>query len=195
MATNQDSPSGFTCIGTLDGSDYHGKAQRVALLAADSTATFVGDTVKITGTASADGTTPSVAQCAAGDRPYGVLVSLEPNFEDESSLSTANYRVASTLRYGMVIPMDAGLFAIQEDSVGGDLAITNVGQNISVVVGAGSTATGISGMEIDSSTAATTNTLVYRIMGVHRVEDNELGTNCQWVVTSNLTNLNNITGV
>lgn len=192
---NTDAPNGFTAVGTLDGSDYHGKLQNVCFLASDSTATFIGDAVKISGSGSEDGRYPSVAQCAAGDRAYGVLVSLEPDFTDEGTLSAANYRLASTLRFGKVLPFDSGVFSIQEDSVGGALAVTDIGLNFDVIVGAGSTATGRSGMELDSSTAATTNTLVFRILQKDPAIDNEIGTNCRWLVTGNLTNLNNTTGV
>ena len=192
---NRDAPSGFTPVGTLDGSDWHGKLQNVCFLAADSTATFIGDAVKISGSGSANGLYPSVAQCAAGDRAYGVLVSLEPDFTDEGTLSSANYRLASTLRYGKVIPFDSGVFSIQEDSVTSTLAVTNIGQNINVIVGAGSTATGLSGMELDSNTAATTNTLIFRILQLDPAQDNEVGANARWLVTGNLTDLNNIAGI
>jgi hypothetical protein len=192
---NQDAPNGFSVVGTLDGSDYHGKLQNVCFLAADSTDTFIGDAVKITGSGSTDGQYPSVAQCAAGDRAYGVLVSLEPDFSDEGTLSAANYRRASTLRFGKVMPFDSGIFSIQEDSVGGALAVTDIGNNIDVIVGSGNTNTGRSGMELDSSTADTTNTLVFRILQLDPVVGNAVGTNANWLVTGNLTNLNNTTGV
>ena len=75
------------------------------------------------------------------------------------------------------------------------MAVTDIGNNVDVIVGAGSTATGRSGMELDSNTAATTNTLVFRILQKDPAIDNEIGTNCRWLVTGNLTNLNNTTGV
>jgi hypothetical protein len=192
---NSDIPNGFSVIGTLDGSDFHGKEVRVCFLAADATATFIGDAIKITGTGSADGTAPSVAQCAAGDRVYAYLTSLEPDFSDESTLSAANYRAASTLRYGSAVIADLAVCTIQEDSVGGALAITDIGNNISVIVGAGSTTTGISGMELDSNTAATTNTLVFRLLGIDRTQGNAVGSQCRWRITANLTDLNNIAGI
>lgn len=192
---NQDNPNGLIPVGTKSGSDYHGKLRRVCFLAADGTATFIGDPVKISGSGSADGTTPSVAQCAAGDRVYGVLVSLEPDFTDESSLSAANYRLASTLRYGYVAVGDDVLYSCQEDSVGGDLATTNIGENIDIIVGSGSTVTGMSGVELDSNTAADTNSLVFRLYGIDTKVGNALGTNCRWIVGLNLSNENNTTGV
>lgn len=192
---NVDAVNGFNVVGTLDGSDYHAKAQKCCFLAATGTAVFIGDAVKLTGTGSADGTAPEVTQCAAGDRPYGILISLDPDFTDEGTLSSANYRRASTLRYGRVIPMDSLKCSIQEDSVGGALTAASIGLNVDVIVAAGDTVTGASGMELDSSTAATTNTLAFRILELDATETNDLGTNARWIVTSNLTNLNNTTGV
>lgn len=192
---NADKPNGFTVVGTTDGSDYHGKQTRICFLAADTTAAFLGDAIKLTGSASADGTAPSVAQAAAGDAIFGYLTGLEPDFTSESTLSAANYRTASTLRYGTAVIADGTICSIQEDSVGGNLAATNVGQNINVIVGSGSTTTGASGMELDSSTAATTSTLAFRILGVDKTQGNAIGTNCRWLVTANLTQLEAATGV
>ena len=38
---NSDKPNGFTPIGTLSGSDYHGKPRRVAFATGGSTACYV----------------------------------------------------------------------------------------------------------------------------------------------------------
>jgi hypothetical protein len=73
--------------------------------------------------------------------------------------------------------------------------VTDIGNNIDVIVGSGNTNTGRSGMELDSSTADTTNTLVFRILQLDPVVGNAVGTNANWLVTGNLTNLNNTTGV
>lgn len=193
---NSDIANGFTVVGMIDGSDYHGKETRVCFLAAEtSAACFIGDAIKLTGTGSADGTSPAVAQAAAGDTIYGFLTGLEPDFSDEGTLSNANYRVNSTLRYGTAIIADGAICSIQEDSVGENIAATEIGMNISVIVGSGSTTTGISGMELDSSTAATTNTLVFRIMSIDKTQGNAIGANCRWLVTPNLTQLSAIAGI
>ena len=62
-------------------------------------------------------------------------------------------------------------------------------------MGTGNTITGRSGMELDSSTAATTNTLVFRLLRYDEAIDNEVGDFARWIVTASLTNLNNTTGV
>jgi len=186
---NQDAVSGLTPIGTMSGADYHGKLRRVAFLTGNNTDTFIGDLIKLAGSASPDGTAVAVAQSAAGDASVGVLVSLDPlnpSTLGESALSTANYRRASTLRYGYAAFGSDVLYTCQEDSDGGALAVTDASDNINVIVGSGNTITGLSGMELDSSSADTSNTLQLRLHGIDTTLNNAIGTNCRWVVSINL---------
>jgi hypothetical protein len=175
---NADAPFGLRPVMMMDGSPYNGHAIECVLLAADSTATFIGDAVKLSGTASADGTKPSVAQCAAGDEIFGVVTSFEYDPDD----LTLQYRKASTLRTCYVVPALDCLFEIQEDSVGGALAITDVGATFDLVVGSGNTTTGLSGMELDSSTAADNGLQVIKLAAR---EDNAIGNNANWIVRIN----------
>lgn len=186
---NQNAPTGLTPIGTMSGADYHGKLRRVAFLTGNATATFIGDLIKLAGSASPDGTAVAVAQSAAGDASVGVLISLDelnPSTLGESALSTANYRRASTLRYGYAAFGSDVLYTCQEDSDGGALAVTDASDNINVIVGSGSTVTGLSGMQLDSSSADTANTLQLRLHAIDTTLSNVLGTNCRWVVSINL---------
>lgn len=181
---NADAPFGFRPVSTLTGGDWKGLVQTVALLAADGTATFVGDAVAITGTATADGLYPSVAQSTAGGKIDYVIVGFEPDFANESFNSI--YRTASTLRLARAVPVQNMIFEIQEDSDGGSIAITAVGEFCDIVVGSGSTATGVSAMELDSSNAGTGDGV--RLLGVARQANNELGTNAVWQVVVNESN-------
>jgi hypothetical protein len=192
---NADIVNGFRPVGTLSGSDYHGKLRRVSFAAGDSTACFIGDLVKLTANTDAAGTTPVVTQSGVGDISVGVLVSLEPNTDDEGSLSAANYRTASTKRYGQVCFGSDVLYSIQEDSVGNSMPITDAGLNADVIIAAGNTVTGASGMEIDSTTAATTNTLALRLHHVENRVGNKLGDNANWIVSINLSDDRATTGV
>jgi hypothetical protein len=181
---NADRPSGFTPIGTLSGADYHGKMRRVAFASGDNVACFIGDLVKLTGTVDATGKYPIVAQSAAGDASIGVLVSLEPDFTDEGSL-TDNHRLASTARIGKVLFGQDILYTIQEDSDSNAIEITEAGFNCNVVVGSGNAITGISGMELDSTSAANTSSLNVRLHHVYDAPDNVLGNYARWVVSIN----------
>ena len=74
------------------------------------------------------------------------------------------------------------MFLIQND---GDSAATNYGLNADVVVGTGSTTTGVSAMELDTSTIATTAALNVKIIGLWDVPNNAVGTNAVVVVKIN----------
>lgn len=172
-----DRPNGFTPVRHLSGAPYNGQVNRYCFLAATGTACFVGDLVKLTGTAHTDGTA-EIAQAAAGDACIGVVVGFEPDY---SNLNT-RYRLASTLRFAFVADDPQLIFEAQEDSDGNNLAATEIGLCTNVVVGTGSTTTGNSAMEIDSSDTATDAAGQLRIMGLVKREGNAYGTNARWEV-------------
>lgn len=74
------------------------------------------------------------------------------------------------------------LFIIQND---GTSAAANYGKNADVVVGTGSTTTGVSGMELDTSTIANTAALNLKIVGLWDVPNNAVGANAVVVVKIN----------
>mgnify|MGYP000311167172 CR=1 FL=1 len=59
----------------------------------------------------------------------------------------------------------------------------------------GSTITGLSGAQLDTSTKATTNTLNLRIHGFVQRADNEIGANAKVLVSINLHPFANTTGI
>ena len=81
-----------------------------------------------------------------------------------------------------VIDDPAQLFIIQCD---GSLTQAQIGFNADVVAGTGSTTTGQSAMELDSSTIAKTAALNLKIVGLYNVPGNEFGTNAVAVVKIN----------
>lgn len=164
---NVDRVNGFRPVRHLNGSPYNGQVREYVVLAADSTALFVGDLVKLTGAADTDGRA-TVTQAAAGDTVVGVVVGFGVN-PDNLNIT---YRPASTLRTVMVADSPDIIFEAQADET---LAAASVGLNANFVVGTGNTATGASGMEVDTSTAATTATLPLKILGFSRRVDNEVG--------------------
>ena len=74
------------------------------------------------------------------------------------------------------------LFSIQADE---DIEQADIGKNADVVGTGGSTVTGLSTMELDSSTIANTAALNLKIVGILNTPDNALGTNCQVIVKIN----------
>jgi len=154
----------------LSGAPWNGQVTKYFVAASDASAIFNGDLVKIDGGSDGSGVR-SVTQGVATGTYCGVVVGFEI---DPTNLNTPQYRAASTARYVYVVDDPDVLFEIQEDAVGGALASNAVGLNADVVVGSGSTTTGSSGMQLDTSTAATTATLPFKIIEFSKKVDNEV---------------------
>jgi hypothetical protein len=175
---NSDAPRGLTPVRHRNGAPYNGAANVYVIPASDGTAVFIGDAVKSAGSADAEGV-PTVARAAAGDAVRGVVVGVLPDTRE-----SLPYRAASTLRKVLVADDPDLVFEIQEDSVGGALTADEAGENADLIVAAGSTLSGRSGMELDSSTH-TTSSAQFRILRLVRRPDNEIGANAKWEVAIN----------
>lgn len=187
---NVDAPFGLRPVRQLNGSPLSGATERCFIPATDSTAMFVGDAVKMAGSADADGV-PTVNRAAAGDLIAGVIVSFDADTDDLS----LKHRVASTARYCNVVMAPDVIFEIKEDSAGGALAATDVGLNADIIYTvAGSTTSGRSGMELDSSDAET-GTCQLRILRLASRPDNSIGDDAVWEVIVNEHEFKQTTGV
>lgn len=163
-----DAAFGFRPVRTAGG-PWTGQALSAVIPATDGTATFIGDFVKLAGSADATEKMPTIAQVAAGDRIWGCVVGFEPNYTD----LTQKYRTASTKIIARVVPALPG--TVFEGQADGAAAAGTIGSNVDVVVGAGNTTTGRSGMEIDISTS-TTGTAQLQIVGPVQTEGEDLDT-------------------
>lgn len=187
---NADTPFGLRLIGTLYSSDYNARVRPYTVLAADGTALFVNDAVTLTGTSALgeDGIYhPVITQAAEGNTSVGVVVGFFPNVNYQSQI----YRTASTLRTVFVCDDPNAVFEIQSD---GTAAVGDVGSNADIVVGAGSTTTGLSGMELKES-SVTTATAQLRILGWSPRLDNEVGDYGKFLVMFNEHYYKQTTGV
>jgi len=196
--TNANTPFGLRPVRHRNGAPYNGAANRYFVPATDGTALFIGDPVIIAGSADAEGVaTVARATAAGGNYILGAVVAVEPSEgAGASGRDSPTYRVASTDRYVWVADDPDIIYEIQEDGVGGALAAANVGQNIDVIAGTGSTITGLSAFQADSSTANTTNTLQLRIHGFVQRPDNVPGSaNAKILVSINLHAQRNLTGI
>jgi hypothetical protein len=189
---NSDAPAGLIPRRYRSGAPYNGAANTYSVPASDSTALFIGDPVQIAGSADANGVaTVTRATAAGGNFIAGVVVGFEPS----PSVVANGYRLASTLANVLVADDPELIFEIQEDAVGGALAAADVGLNADLVAGTGSTATKQSGFELDTSTKQTTATLQCRIEGFVQRPDNEIGANAKVLVSINLHQSRNTTGI
>lgn len=147
--------------------------------ATDETPTFVGDAVKSAGSAGNIAGLPvkaTVTQCAATDPIYGVVVGFK-HVDVKSGMDLSKrYRPADTAMYVLVKPANhQDIYRIQADDDSATLAETDVGLNADIVVGSGSTFTGMSGMELDTDSKATTAGLQLKIVGFDDRPGNEIG--------------------
>lgn len=186
--------NGFEPVRNLNGASWNGRLTRYIVAAADATAIFPGDAVKLSTTGDADGYR-TIAQAAAGDALVGVVVGF---VADYANLNAAPYRVASTRRIALVCDDPNVLFEAQEDGDTTPIAVASLGLNVNFIVGSGSTSTGTSAMQLDSSTVATTATLPFKLIEVANRSNNVLITagqaNTRWLVKINNHQLASHTG-
>jgi hypothetical protein len=174
--------NGFRPILHVDGSPWNGQVTRYFASASDATAIFNGDLVKLAavsdtqgqallgGVNSVVGGTPGVAKFVAGTdtAAVGVAVGFMIN---PLNLNSPQYRVASTAMYVLVADAPDTLYEVQYN---GTIAATSFNKNVNVVDGGGSTVTGFSGEQADSTTVATTATLPLKIHGAVQKVDNDI---------------------
>ena len=178
---NVDSPDGLSFIGYADGKAPRGGIHRYYK---DATAGIlaVGDPViRVTNSSDPEGG-PEIVRHTTGAAVTGVIVAVE---RKTSNLDSANSMAAADIGYVWVADDPNALFEVQEDSDGGNLAVTNIGEHIDLVAAIDANTTiGRSKYELDSSALATGNT--YIIVAKSNRVGNAIGTNCRWIVKANL---------
>lgn len=154
------------------------------IAAGDGTATFVGDLVKqpATGTAELfnDAYVMDVVQATAAATVTGAVVGFHSDTRD-----SLLYRAASTLRGVYVCDDPRMIFEVPEVDTGTAFTVNDIGLNCNFVVGTGSTTTGLSAMQLNNATEATTNTLDCQIVGFENRPDNAVGSTARWLVRLN----------
>lgn len=180
---NSDRPFGLKPVKHLLGVPWSGKANVYYIPATDDTDMFKGDAVRTNGAATDDGKFPVVVQATSSTNIRGVIIGFgeDPHVMIKPDNPYRTYRPASTAMYCLVVDDPFVIFEVQEDSVGAALTADQVGDTLDLVVGSGNTTTGLSGMELDSNTAATDNGQC-RVLRVVDREDNALGDHCKWEV-------------
>lgn len=181
---NVDSPFGLRPLRYKTGAPYNGAAEPMYILSTDTVALFVGDpVVKQTGgsnTAQVEapglgvypiGTLPTIAAAAAGDsvRITGVIVGFAATASDLSK----QYSPASTAGVALVATDPDLVYEIQAD---GAIPAASMGLNANIIkTHSGSTTTGISGVELDTTSDAPAADASNQLLIVRAVprEDND----------------------
>ena len=148
---NANAPFGLRPVRYLSGAPYNGAANRYSIPSTDSTAVYIGGMVKPAGSADANGVMTVTGNVSTGNAVIGVVVGVEP-----VTASSTIYR---------------------EASVGGALAVTAVGNAADgISFTSGSTTTGLSSMQLDTSTATASGdgTEDFLIIGFMQRPNNEV---------------------
>lgn len=180
---NADSRFGLRPVRYRGGAPYNGATNPYYIPSSYGTALFIGDPVIKTGTSNtaevkvpgvgvaAIGTLPAINKATAGDsnRVTGVIVSFSA---DPSNLDKP-YNPASTERVANVCDDPFVVFEVQAD---GALAAASMGLNaVLIFTHSGSTGTGLSGVELDTTSdapAADASNQLLILRAVNR-EDND----------------------
>ena len=140
---NLDAAMGFNPVGKIGS----GPPQKASEYNITNDVIFQGDAVQI---ASDSGV---LTQAGVGTTNVGVFWGC--NYDDSTGKPVfTNQSVASQASVGFVYDDPYQVFELQGDS-GTVSAQTNVGRTADIVVGSGSTTTGVSGMELDASDIGT----------------------------------------
>lgn len=141
-------------------------------IASGASAIYEGDLVKTTATADAHGR-PGIAVGAATDVFRGVFQGCEYTLDGERRWSNywpANSGATDIVAYVYDDPLT--IFSIQADE---DIVAADINNKADIIAGAGSTATGMSGFELDSSNIGSGDNLL--IVALDPVEGNAIGEN------------------
>lgn len=166
----------------------------------DSTATFVGDAVKLADldAISIDGGPyrMAVIQAAATDPIFGIVMGFNQVIPSGMDLGR-RHRPASVSMECYVKPAHPlDVWRIQADDVTETLDAADIGCNADIVVGSGNATTGMSAMEVDSNTTAATAGLQVRVIGFVDKPSNQIGVaNQDVLVTINQSQTFNDSGV
>jgi hypothetical protein len=196
---NANRPSGFSPVQYLNGSPWNGQARIYSIAAAYATALYIGDPVKSSGTADANGV-PGIVLGATTGALRGVIVGLgsAEGLRSNPKNLDITYRPAAaqaTDWYAMVVDDPQVLFEVQENANGTALAATEIGLNTISVSGTGSGF--VSGWMLASATDATpaaTATLQLKLMGLVRRQQNAFGAYAKHLVKINVHELGTGTG-
>ena len=181
---NVNAPFGLRPVRHRSGTHYNGAARAYYIPSTYATALYVGDPVIKTGTSNTAavsmpgagsfgiGTLPEINKASAGDtnKITGVIVGFAP-----VTASSTTYNPASTERIAYVCDDPGVLFEIQASS-SANIAATDIGTNANLTFStAGSTVTGLSGAQLDTSSMTTTATYQLNIVSVANRADVEVG--------------------
>jgi hypothetical protein len=190
---NTSKINGFTPVKHLNGSPYNG-GTNIYYVASASDEMFVGDVVKLAGSADADGIA-TVNLAAASDVPVGIIVAvLHSKYDPRGKLTTGSTALdtsatapaiaASGAAY--VLVADSPDLVMEVEAGNGTPAVADIGLNASHANGTRGTTTSVCPAYIDMGTEAATSTLNFRLLGFSQKVGNEVGASAKMLVGFNV---------
>lgn len=181
---NVSRPGGFQPVRHLSGSPWNGTVVPYLVPSTDGAAMFIGDVVEHNSLGGAAGVIVNGMNCegmptvkhstltTTGQANVGVVVGFLP---DPTNLAQ-RHRLASTNRIALVCVDPTVVYEVQEDAVTTPIASDSVGCCVAIVTTAGNATTGMSSMQLQSSSVASTSTLPFKIVALVPRVDNALST-------------------
>ena len=167
---------GFKAVRMYDGSAYNG-ALLNGTMAAEAVAVGKGDLLELNVSGTLERAEASDTQIA-GVVQYFEWTDTSGVFHQANYISTTA-SLTVTVYY---VPADGVVFSCQPDNITSAIAATDVGANFNIIVAAdASSVTGLSKMELDSNTGATTSTLPLKLIGLVKKPGNDWDTTVQTV--------------
>ena len=160
-------------------------------IASGASGLFTGDPVK-------QGNDGNIVIATAGDAIRGVFMGCfytDPGTSKPRFNNTFPNGTGASDAIAFVADDPDQLFICQQDSVASEIVAADLNLNANLVIGTGSTTTGISGTEIDSSSKNTTATLNVKLIDFYDTPSNDAtASNSVLVVKINNHELNSGTG-
>ena len=183
---NKDQPNGAIAVDNLGG-PINAKLNPYTVSAAGNPTVniFPGDWITM------DATTGTVLPAAAGDPILGVCAGIEVAAPTQSDGFLSNNNIGVTEHPGYLPAATAGTILVNDNpdqlyliQTSGSLALTDVQGNVEIVAGTGSTTTGRSAHEINTTVTAATAQI--RLVRPDGASDNDLASaNSKWIVRIN----------
>lgn len=181
---------GFKYVGSLF-DDQTGKLRTFGVPAAHASLIAIGDVVRVTAAADANGDT-QVDVATATQSVTGVISGITPNYSTENFTDVS---LAALVAGSVQVIVDPRA-EFEVDVSNGPLAIADVGLNVDLVATAATASGGltISNMTVNATGKNTTDTLPFRVIRLVVGSDGVLGSRCV-VRINNSTAIAGATGV
>lgn len=188
---NTSSINGFRPVKHLNGSPYNGQAN-LYYVASAADEIFVGDIVKLSGSADANGI--QGVDLATTEVPVGVVVGImhskfDPVGKMNSGSTALDLPAVSQIAAsgaGYVLVADSPDIIMEVETSNGTPAVADIGLNASLASGTRTASVVTSPATIDMGTESTTSTLNFRLLGFSQKVGNEVGASAKMLVMFNV---------